>query len=123
MGLNSSKGGVRLQFLLKVLELKHYDQKISMDNWWRWIWAYDIGYGGLDHVMASIERCQYLSNGYKKVYSNTGGQASRLHLLEQVAKFAASGKPVKKKDLAAIAMSYGHIYVAQVSMVLINNNI
>ena len=78
-------------------------------------WAYDIGYGGLDHVLASGENINILVFD-TEVYSNTGGQASKASQIGQVAQFAAAGKAVKKKDLAQIAISYGYIYVAQVSM-------
>ncbi|MCF0120973.1 MAG: pyruvate:ferredoxin (flavodoxin) oxidoreductase, partial [Oscillospiraceae bacterium] len=78
-------------------------------------WAYDIGYGGLDHVLASGENVNVLVFD-TEVYSNTGGQASKSTPTGAVAQFAAAGKSVKKKDLAQIAMSYGYVYVAQVSM-------
>jgi pyruvate-ferredoxin/flavodoxin oxidoreductase len=78
-------------------------------------WAYDIGYGGLDHVIASGENVNILVFD-TEVYSNTGGQASKATPTGAVAQFAAAGKSVKKKDLAQIAMSYGYVYVAQVSM-------
>ena len=78
-------------------------------------WAYDIGFGGLDHVIASHEDVNIVVFD-TEVYSNTGGQASKATPTGAVAKFAASGKVVKKKDLAAIAMSYGYVYVAQVAM-------
>jgi pyruvate-ferredoxin/flavodoxin oxidoreductase len=78
-------------------------------------WAYDIGYGGLDHVIASGEDVNILVLD-TEVYSNTGGQASKSTPTGSVAKFAASGKRVKKKDLGAIAITYGYVYVAQVSM-------
>ncbi len=78
-------------------------------------WAYDIGYGGLDHVLASRFNVNVLVLD-TEVYSNTGGQASKATPLAAVAKFAASGKGVAKKDLGMIAMSYGHIYVAQVAL-------
>ncbi|HMQ52536.1 MAG TPA: pyruvate:ferredoxin (flavodoxin) oxidoreductase [Anaerolineae bacterium] len=78
-------------------------------------WAYDIGYGGLDHVLASGYNINVLVLD-TEVYSNTGGQASKATPLGAVAKFAAGGKPMAKKDLAGIAMSYGSIYVAQVAM-------
>ncbi|MDR0884304.1 MAG: pyruvate:ferredoxin (flavodoxin) oxidoreductase [Oscillospiraceae bacterium] len=78
-------------------------------------WAYDIGFGGLDHVIASHEDINLLVFD-TEVYSNTGGQASKATPTGAVAKFAAAGKTVKKKDLAAIAMSYGYVYVAQVAM-------
>ncbi|MCR5149539.1 MAG: pyruvate:ferredoxin (flavodoxin) oxidoreductase [Eubacterium sp.] len=78
-------------------------------------WAYDIGYGGLDHVLASGENVNVLVFD-TEVYSNTGGQSSKATPIGAVAKFAASGKRVKKKDLAQIAMAYGYIYVAQIAM-------
>jgi pyruvate-ferredoxin/flavodoxin oxidoreductase len=78
-------------------------------------WAYDIGYGGLDHVLASGENVNVLVLD-TEVYSNTGGQASKSTPLGAVAQFAAGGKTQPKKDLAMIAMSYGNIYVAKVSM-------
>ena len=78
-------------------------------------WAYDIGFGGLDHVIASHEDVNIVVFD-TEVYSNTGGQASKATPTGAVAKFAASGKVVKKKDLASIAMSYGYVYVAQVAM-------
>ncbi len=78
-------------------------------------WAYDIGFGGLDHVLASGEDINVFVFD-TEVYSNTGGQASKSTQIGQVAQFAAAGKAVAKKDLAAIAMSYGYVYVAQVGM-------
>ena len=78
-------------------------------------WAYDIGFGGLDHVIASGENVNILVFD-TEVYSNTGGQASKATPVGSVAQFAAAGKGQKKKDLAAIAMSYGYVYVAQVAM-------
>lgn len=78
-------------------------------------WAYDIGFGGLDHVLASGEDINVLVFD-TEVYSNTGGQSSKSTPAGAVAKFAASGKKVRKKDLGMIAMSYGYVYVAQVSM-------
>ena len=78
-------------------------------------WAYDIGYGGLDHVLAANKDVNVFVFD-TEVYSNTGGQASKSTNLGAIAQFAAAGKDVKKKDLAAIAMSYGYIYVAQVAM-------
>lgn len=78
-------------------------------------WAYDIGFGGLDHVIASGENVNILVFD-TEVYSNTGGQASKSSPTGAVAQFAASGKSVKKKDLAQIAMSYGYVYTAQVAM-------
>ncbi|MEI6347612.1 MAG: pyruvate:ferredoxin (flavodoxin) oxidoreductase [Bacteroidota bacterium] len=98
-----------------VLALKHYLIKKS-----HWIfggdgWAYDIGYGGLDHVLASGEDVNILVLD-TEVYSNTGGQASKSTPAAAVAKFATSGKPIRKKDLGMMAMSYGYVYVAQVAM-------
>ncbi len=78
-------------------------------------WAYDIGYGGLDHVLASGENVNVIVFD-TEVYSNTGGQSSKATPTAAVAKFAASGKKVKKKDLGMIAATYGYVYVAQVSM-------
>ena len=78
-------------------------------------WAYDIGYGGLDHVLASGEDVNVLVLD-TEVYSNTGGQASKSTPTGSIAKFAANGKRVKKKDLGMMAMSYGYVYVAQVAM-------
>ena len=78
-------------------------------------WAYDIGFGGLDHVIASGEDVNIMVFD-TEVYSNTGGQASKASQLGQVAQFAAAGKSIGKKDLAAIAMSYGYVYVAQIAM-------
>ena len=99
----------------QILNLKQYLVKKSV-----WIfggdgWAYDIGYGGLDHVMASGEDVNILVLD-TEVYSNTGGQASKSTPVGAVAKFAASGKKVRKKDLGMMAMSYGYVYVAQVAM-------
>ncbi|HHW07175.1 MAG TPA: pyruvate:ferredoxin (flavodoxin) oxidoreductase [Clostridia bacterium] len=101
--------------LEEILAKKDYLVKKSV-----WIvggdgWAYDIGFGGLDHVLASGEDVNVLVFD-TEVYSNTGGQASKASPTAAVAKFAASGKRVKKKDLGMIAMSYGYVYVAQVAM-------
>jgi len=78
-------------------------------------WAYDIGYGGLDHVVASGEDINIFVMD-TEVYSNTGGQASKATPVGAVAKFAASGKKIRKKDLGAMIMVYGYVYVAQVAM-------
>lgn len=96
-----------------ILSLKDYLVKVS-----QWIiggdgWAYDIGYGGLDHVIANNEDVNILVVD-TEVYSNTGGQASKSSRTGAIAKFAAAGKPSFKKDLASIAMSYGHVYVATI---------
>ena len=98
-----------------VLENKEYLAKKSV-----WAiggdgWAYDIGFGGIDHVMAQ-NRDVNLMVLDTEVYSNTGGQASKATPTGSVAQFAAAGKAVKKKDLGAIAMSYGYVYVAQIAM-------
>ncbi len=100
---------------VEILKLKQYLVKKSI-----WIfggdgWAYDIGYGGLDHVVASGEDVNILVMD-TEVYSNTGGQSSKATPTAAVAKFAASGKKIRKKDLGMMAMSYGYVYVAQVSM-------
>lgn len=99
----------------EILKLKQYIVKKSI-----WIfggdgWAYDIGFGGLDHVIASGEDVNILVMD-TEVYSNTGGQSSKATPTAAVAKFAASGKKIRKKDLGMIAISYGYVYVAQVSM-------
>ncbi len=78
-------------------------------------WAYDIGYGGVDHVLASGKNVNIFVFD-TEVYSNTGGQASKASNIGQVAQFAAAGKEIKKKSLSEIAMSYGYVYVAQVAM-------
>ena len=78
-------------------------------------WAYDIGFGGVDHVLASGKDINVMVFD-TEVYSNTGGQASKATKTGAVAQFAAGGKETKKKDLASIAMSYGYVYVAQISM-------
>jgi pyruvate-ferredoxin/flavodoxin oxidoreductase len=78
-------------------------------------WAYDIGYGGLDHVLASGENVNVLVMD-TEIYSNTGGQSSKATPVGAVAKFAASGKKIRKKDLGMMAISYGYVYVAQVAM-------
>ena len=98
-----------------LLSKKEYLAKKSM-----WIfggdgWAYDIGYGGLDHVIASKQDVNIFVFD-TEVYSNTGGQASKASNIGQVCQFAAAGKEVKKKSLAEIAMQYGYVYVAQVAM-------
>ena len=98
----------------RILSLKDHLVKRS-----QWVfggdgWAYDIGYGGLDHVIANQEDINILVLD-TEVYSNTGGQSSKSSPTASIAKFTASGKCGKKKDLAAIAMSYGHVYVAYVS--------
>jgi pyruvate-ferredoxin/flavodoxin oxidoreductase len=106
---------VKNPLVKQILDLKQYLIKKSI-----WViggdgWAYDIGYGGLDHVLACGEDVNLLVLD-TEVYSNTGGQASKSTPLGAVAKFAAAGKRIRKKDLGMMAMSYGYVYVAQVSM-------
>ncbi|NEZ45843.1 pyruvate:ferredoxin (flavodoxin) oxidoreductase [Clostridium niameyense] len=97
-----------------------YENKDFLVKRSQWIfggdgWAYDIGYGGLDHVLASGEDVNVLVFD-TEVYSNTGGQSSKATPTAAIAKFAASGKKTKKKDLGMMAMSYGYVYVAQIAM-------
>jgi pyruvate-ferredoxin/flavodoxin oxidoreductase len=99
----------------ELLELKQYFIKKSVWMFGGDGWAYDIGYGGLDHVLASGEDVNILVLD-TEVYSNTGGQASKSTPVGAVAKFAASGKKVRKKDLGMMAMTYGYVYVAQIAM-------
>lgn len=101
--------------LNKIIDQKDYLAKPSIWSIGGDGWAYDIGYGGLDHVLASGENINVLVFD-TEVYSNTGGQASKATPKGAVAKFAASGKKVKKKDLGMLAVTYGYIYVAQVGM-------
>jgi len=129
---NPSREGIqlqrsRIQALKEVLsEIPGTDAKRLLDhadylvNKSSWIvggdgWAYDIGYGGLDHVLASGHNVNVLVLD-TEIYSNTGGQASKSTPVGAQAKFAAAGKELPKKDLAAIAMSYGGIYVAQIAL-------
>ena len=105
----------KCELVEKLLAEKNYLSKKSI-----WIfggdgWAYDIGFGGLDHVIASGEDVNIMVFD-TEVYSNTGGQASKASQVGQVAQFAAAGKAIGKKDLAQIAMSYGYVYVAQIAM-------
>jgi pyruvate-ferredoxin/flavodoxin oxidoreductase len=107
--------GETRNLIYEVLELKDYFVKKSI-----WIiggdgWAYDIGYGGVDHVIASGADVNILVLD-TEVYSNTGGQASKATPLGSTAKFAAAGKPTSKKDLGLMAMSYGYVYVASCAM-------
>lgn len=99
----------------RILEAKDYLVKMSVWTLGGDGWAYDIGYGGLDHILASGENINILVFD-TEVYSNTGGQASKATPTAAIAKFAASGKRIKKKDLGLMAMSYGYVYVAQVGM-------
>ena len=99
----------------KILEMKDWLVKKS-----QWIiggdgWGYDIGFGGVDHVLASGQDVNILIID-TEVYSNTGGQSSKATPVGAVAKFASSGKRIRKKDIGAIAMTYGYVYVAQVSI-------
>ena len=107
--------GKYTELVKELVELKDYFVKRS-----QWIlggdgWSYDIGYGGLDHVLASGEDVNVLVFD-TEVYSNTGGQSSKATPLGAIAKFAASGKRVRKKDLGMIATTYGYVYVAQIAM-------
>lgn len=114
--LSQDTGNARGNEILKFIsELKDYLIKRSV-----WVvggdgWAYDIGFGGLDHVLASGENINVLVFD-TEVYSNTGGQSSKSTPTAAVAKFAASGKKVRKKDLGMIAATYGYVYVAQVAL-------
>jgi len=110
--VNSERGR---EILAEIEELKDYLIKRSV-----WIiggdgWAYDIGFGGLDHVLASGEDVNVLVLD-TEVYSNTGGQSSKATPIAAVAKFAASGKKVTKKNLGLMMTSYGYVYVAQVAL-------
>ncbi|RHM59220.1 pyruvate:ferredoxin (flavodoxin) oxidoreductase [Coprobacillus sp. AF33-1AC] len=101
-----------------IKEVLHYEGEFVSKS--QWIiggdgWAYDIGYGGVDHVLANNQNVNILVLD-TEVYSNTGGQSSKSSQAGSIAKFTASGKKVAKKDLAQIAMAYGHVYVAQVAM-------
>ncbi len=107
--------GIKSETADIIRELKQYLVKKSV-----WVfggdgWAYDIGYGGLDHVLASGQDINVLVMD-TEVYSNTGGQSSKSTPVGAVAKFAAAGKRIRKKDLGTMAMTYGYVYVAQVAM-------
>jgi pyruvate-ferredoxin/flavodoxin oxidoreductase len=113
--LKEKISGISEQWAKDLLSVADYLVKKSV-----WIiggdgWAYDIGYGGLDHVIASGKNVNILVLD-TEVYSNTGGQASKSTPIGAVAKFAASGKPAMKKDLAMLAMTYQNVYVARVAM-------
>ena len=126
---NSNETRLRAEKLTSILEVEKdndellkeiYKDKDFFIKRSQWIfggdgWAYDIGYGGLDHVIASGENVNILVFD-TEIYSNTGGQASKSSPAAAVAKFAASGKRTKKKDLGMMAMSYGYVYVAQIAM-------
>lgn len=101
--------------LKEIYKLRDYIVKQSIWSFGGDGWAYDIGYGGLDHAMASGEDFNILVFD-TEVYSNTGGQSSKSTPRAAVAKFAAGGKRVRKKDLGAMLMTYGYVYVAQVAM-------
>ena len=101
--------------LLDILDSADYFSKISVWAFGGDGWAYDIGYGGLDHVIASGHDINILVLD-TEVYSNTGGQASKATPMGAVAKFAASGKKTRKKDLGRMAMTYGYVYVASIAM-------
>ncbi len=113
-GLNTTDPVVN-ELCKRIMDLKDYLVKKSIWALGGDGWAYDIGYGGLDHVLASGENINILVFD-TEVYSNTGGQASKATPAAAIAKFAASGKRIKKKDLGMMAMSYGYVYVAQVGM-------
>jgi pyruvate-ferredoxin/flavodoxin oxidoreductase len=103
------------EVIAEIVDRKEFITKKS-----QWIfggdgWAYDIGYGGLDHVIASGDDVNVLVFD-TEVYSNTGGQSSKASPTAAAAKFAASGKKIKKKDLGQMAMTYGYVYVAQISL-------
>ena len=107
--------GLDNEFAKEILKEKDFLVKPS-----QWIfggdgWSYDIGFGGVDHVLASGEDVNIFVFD-TEVYSNTGGQSSKATPTAAIAKFAASGKKTKKKDLGMIAMTYGYVYVAQISM-------
>ncbi|MEI8094652.1 MAG: pyruvate:ferredoxin (flavodoxin) oxidoreductase [Spirochaetales bacterium] len=113
--LEKALTGLKDKWATDLMALKQYFVKTS-----QWIfggdgWAYDIGYGGLDHVIASGEDINILVMD-TEVYSNTGGQASKSTPVGAIAKFAAQGKTIRKKDLGLMATTYGYVYVAQVAM-------
>ena len=110
--------------LVEKCDCKYCGEIVELKDWLikksQWIiggdgWAYDIGFGGLDHTIASGENVNILVMD-TEVYSNTGGQSSKATPIGAVAKFASSGKRIRKKDLGAMAMTYGYVYVAQVAM-------
>ena len=110
-----NKYAAQNEAVAELLDMKEYLTKKS-----QWIfggdgWAYDIGYGGLDHVLATGDDVNVLVFD-TEIYSNTGGQSSKATPTAAVAKFAASGKKIRKKDLGVMAMAYGYVYVAQIAM-------
>ncbi|MCI8828048.1 MAG: pyruvate:ferredoxin (flavodoxin) oxidoreductase [Ruminiclostridium sp.] len=110
-----SAGGANVEQLKALYDMRDMFAQKSVWAFGGDGWAYDIGYGGVDHVLASGENVNILVLD-TEVYSNTGGQASKATNTGAVAQFAAAGKSVRKKDLAAIAMQYGSVYVAQIAM-------
>ncbi len=110
-----SAGGANVEQLRALYDMRDMFAQKSVWAFGGDGWAYDIGYGGVDHVLASGENVNILVLD-TEVYSNTGGQASKATNTGAVAQFAAAGKSVRKKDLAAIAMQYGSVYVAQIAM-------
>lgn len=120
----SRQAADKLMPLVKACDCDYCKEIVSLEKYLvkrsQWIfggdgWAYDIGYGGLDHVLASGENVNVLVMD-TEVYSNTGGQSSKATPVGAVAKFASAGKRIRKKDLGAMAMTYGYVYVAQVAM-------
>jgi pyruvate-ferredoxin/flavodoxin oxidoreductase len=107
---NDSKSTAKLLFSLADFFIKRSVWILGGDGW-----GYDIGFGGLDHVIASNRNVNLLCMD-TEVYSNTGGQMSKATPVGAIARFAAAGKELVKKDLGAIAMSYGYVYVAKISM-------
>ncbi len=113
--LKSNNDSSVKSLITKIIELEDYLTEKSVWSFGGDGWAYDIGYGGLDHVLASGKNINVLVLD-TEVYSNTGGQASKATPLGSVAKFAESGKPTNKKDLGLMMMSYGYVYVASIAM-------
>ncbi|MEA1972027.1 MAG: thiamine pyrophosphate-dependent enzyme, partial [Candidatus Cloacimonadota bacterium] len=116
--LASQKDSIEDKFkatIIKVIELKNYFMKKSVWAFGGDGWAYDIGYGGVDHVLASGKDINILVMD-TEVYSNTGGQASKASPLGSIAKFAEAGKETIKKDLGMMIMSYGYVYVASIAL-------
>lgn len=130
---NGAENGPATEHLIETLSKKSetesakliLDEKDFLSKKSQWIfggdgWAYDIGFGGLDHVLASGQNINIMVFD-TELYSNTGGQSSKSTPTGAIAKFNSGGKPIKKKDLASIAMSYGYVYVAQIAMGADNN--
>ncbi|MDA3905602.1 MAG: pyruvate:ferredoxin (flavodoxin) oxidoreductase [Bacteroidales bacterium] len=123
-GSNSKEASAKLKEVLSTTKTEVSKELLALSKYFskrsQWIfggdgWAYDIGFGGLDHVLASGEDVNVLVMD-TEVYSNTGGQSSKATPTAAVAKFATAGKRIRKKDLGVMAMSYGYVYVAQVAM-------